>query len=581
MRNTFTVWAPNATTVELDVLGRRHAMSPQEMGWYSVDLEVSVEEAYGFAIDGGEVRPDPRSHAQPHGVHGPSQLVDHRAFEWHDAEWHGFALRDAVIYELHVGTFTSEGGFDAAIERLEHLVALGVNAIELMPVVEFPGTRGWGYDGVDLFAPHHAYGGPDGLKRLVDACHARGLAVVLDVVYNHLGPEGNYLPEFGPYLTDRYTTPWGHALNVDGPDSDAVRDFVLANAEMWLRDYHCDGLRLDAVHELYDISATHILESVAQHVERLRGELGRELWVIAESDSNDPRLVRERDRGGYGLDAQWSDNFHHSLHALLTGERNGYYVDFGGLEAVVAALRHAFVYTGQYSTYRRRRFGRPIGDLPLARFLGYAQNHDQAGNRARGERLSQLVSPGRARVAAALTLLSPFVPLLFAGEEWAASTPFQYFTDLGDRWLRRSVSEGRRHEFVDFGWPPSDVPDPQAMETFERSRLRWDEVETGEHARMLAWYRDLVALRMATPALRDGDQRGVDAWCDEDSGALGYAKADLQLICNLGAAPISTAQVGEGAVLLLSSEPLLIPDASAPALIPPDAVAIWRTMPTR
>ncbi|HYL71812.1 MAG TPA: malto-oligosyltrehalose trehalohydrolase, partial [Candidatus Dormibacteraeota bacterium] len=462
MSHTFRVWAPSAGHVTLQLDGAQHAMTEAGDGWWEAAPDGAAPGGrYGFSIDGGEALPDPRSPSQPEGVHGLSQLVDHASFAWSDSGWRGFPLREAVMYELHIGTFSPEGSFSAAIEHLDHLVALGVNAVELMPVAEFAGARGWGYDGVDLFAPHSAYGGPDGLKQLVDACHAHGLAVVMDVVYNHVGPEGNHLGAFGPYFTDSYATPWGQAWNFDGPDSDAVRDFIVDNAVMWLRDYHCDGLRLDAVHAIIDTSATHILEDLSVRVEALRDELGRELWVIAESDANDPRLVMERRLGGYGLHATWNDNFHHALHAALTGERTGYYLDFGSLTDVCTALRQAFVYTGQYSPFRRRRFGRSIGEMPLARFAGYAQNHDQVGNRAAGERLSALVSRGRMRVAAALTLLSPFVPLLFQGEEWAASTPFQYFTDFDDRRLRRAVSEGRRSEFRDFGWRPEDVPDPQ------------------------------------------------------------------------------------------------------------------------
>ena len=573
MTRTMRVWAPQARSVEIEVNGRRHVMAPEERGWFAVEIDIGVDDAYMFVLDGGRPRPDPRSAHQPHGVHGPSQVVDHDGFRWSDGAWRGLALRDAVIYELHTGTFTPEGTFSAAVDRLDHLVDLGVDAVEIMPVAEFAGRRGWGYDGVDLFAPHHAYGGPDGLKTLVDACHRRGLAVIMDVVYNHVGPEGNYLGEYGPYHNGRYSTPWGDAMNYDGPGSDDVRGFALDNATMWLRDYHCDGLRLDAVHAIFDMSAVHLLEAIATRVAQLAAELGRQLWVIAESDLNDPRVVRDRDHGGYGIEAQWSDDFHHALHALLTGERGGYYADFGDAGDVTAALEHAFVYTGQYSRYRQRSHGRSIGSLPLTAFLGYAQNHDQVGNRAAGERLAHLVPPARARMAAALVLLSPFVPLLFQGEEWAASAPFQYFTDLGDDWLRRFVSEGRRHEFAGFGWDPKDVPDPQDVATFMRSKLDWDEVERGEHAAMLRWYRDLIALRRATPALRSGDAAQVRTRCDPDQPLIVYGNAGLVVACNLGTTPACVPEA-DGAELLLGSSGMR---AGAAPELPPDAVAVWRS----
>ncbi|HEX6538477.1 MAG TPA: malto-oligosyltrehalose trehalohydrolase [Candidatus Dormibacteraeota bacterium] len=557
MTRGFAVWAPHARSVEVELRGGRAAMSPAAMGWFTADLDAAPGDDYWFVLDGGPRRPDPRSQHQPEGVLGPSRLVDHSAFAWTDAGWRGFDLRDAVLYELHVGTFTPQGTFTAAIERLDHLVELGVNAVELMPVAEFSGMRGWGYDGVDLFAPHHAYGGPDGLKALVDASHARGLAVVMDVVYNHLGPEGNYLADFGPYFTGAYATPWGPAVNYDGGGSDEVRGFVIDNALMWLRDYHFDGLRLDAVHAIIDTSAVHILEAIAGRVAELAADLGRTLWVVAESDLNDPRLVREPERGGHGLTAQWSDDFHHAVQALLTGDCGGYYADFGDIESVALALRQAFVYAGRYSRYRGHTFGRSIGDVPLTRFVGYAQNHDQVGNRATGERLCHLVSGGRARIAAALALLSPFVPLVFQGEEWAASSPFQYFTDLGDPALRRAVSEGRRSEFAVFGWDPAQVPDPQDPATFARSVLRWDELSQEEHASMLGWYRELIALRRATPGLRGGDARQVYTRCDPDARLLVYANAGIVVACNLGTEVAFIDEVGGEAVA-------------------PDAAAVWR-----
>jgi maltooligosyltrehalose trehalohydrolase len=526
-------------------------------GWFVADvLDAHAGDDYAFALDGGPPRPDPRSPWQPAGIHGPSRLVDHAGFEWSDATWRGTSLAGAILYELHVGTFTPAGTFDAVIDRLPELVGLGVTAIELMPVAEFPGERGWGYDGVDLFAPHHAYGGPDGLKRLVDACHAHGLGVVLDVVYNHLGPAGNYLREFGPYFTDRHATPWGEAVNLDGPDSDPVRAFVVDNASMWLRDYHVDGLRLDAVHAIVDTSAVHLLEALSERVDALEAQLGRSLFLIAESDLNDPRIVCPREVGGYGMDAQWSDDFHHALHAVLTGERGGYYADFGALADVAAALTRVFVNDGRYSGFRRRRFGRPVRGLPGWRFLGYLQNHDQIGNRAAGERMSMLVSPGRCAIGAALVLTSPFVPLLFQGEEWGARTPFLYFTDHHDPQLARAVSDGRRREFAHFGWQPEDVPDPQARDTFVRSRLDWSERARAPHADLLAWYRALIRLRRAHPALADGRIDAVGVRFDESVPWLVVERGPITVACNLGReAALVPLRDHRPATVLLASQP--------------------------
>ena len=566
-----SVWAPDAKRVDLVALETARAMEETGGGWFACNDDIPAGRDYAFSVDGGEAMPDPRSRWQPAGVHGPSRIVEERRTR-ERGPWRGFPIQDAVIYELHIGTFTPEGTFISAISRLDHLVELGVNAIELMPVAEFPGRRGWGYDGVDLFAPHSAYGGPEGLHRLVHASHARGIGVILDVVYNHVGPEGDYLSAFGPYFTNRYETPWGSAFNFDGEHSDEVRRFVLDNVEMWLREYSFDGLRLDAVHAIIDTSPLHILEAIATRVDELAAELGRELWVIAESDSNDPRLVRERERGGYGLGAQWNDDFHHALHALLTGEQHGYYEDFGGPDEMRTALLQTFVYAGQYSRHRKRTVGRPAGDLPRSRCITYSRNHDQIGNRAAGERLCHLVSEGRARMAAALTLLSPMVPLLFQGEEWAASTPFQYFTDLGDAHLRKAVTNGRRREFRAFGWPPESIPDPQALATFERSILLWDEVRTGTHAPMLAWYRRLIELRRARLLAPEIETAPTSARYDSARSLLLYSHTDLLVCCNLGTDPVQVPEA-VGATLLLASDEAVHPDA-APTLAA-DSVAIW------
>ncbi|HUF91415.1 MAG TPA: malto-oligosyltrehalose trehalohydrolase, partial [Candidatus Limnocylindria bacterium] len=477
-----SVWAPETASVDAVLASGRVPMQPAEHGWWTTTTPVAAGTDYHFSVDGGEPVPDPRSPWQPAGVHGASRVLDHDDFAWTDSGWQAPPLASAVIYELHVGTFTPDSTFDAAIARLDHLVRLGVTHVEIMPVNEFPGRRGWGYDGVDLFAPHHGYGGPEGLKRLIDACHGRGLAVLIDVVYNHLGPSGNYLARFGPYFTSRYHTPWGDAVNLDGPGSDGMRRFICDNALMWLRDYHADGLRLDAVHAFIDTSAVHILEQLAAEVDALEATLGRHLVLIAESDLNDPRVVRGREAGGHGMDAQWSDDFHHALHVALTGERGGYYEDFESLRHLAEALEHTFVYRGTYSAHRRRTHGRPPDGLPPARFVHCMQNHDQVGNRAGGERSSHLMSVGRLKIAAALVLVPPYVPLLFQGEEWGATAPFQYFTEHEDPGLGRAVSEGRRREFAGFGWQPEDVPDPQAPETFLRSRLDWSETAREPHA---------------------------------------------------------------------------------------------------
>lgn len=521
----FSVWAPLAERVELEFRGARLPLRPAGAGWWEVEAEAAAGDRYGYLLDGDGPFPDPRSRLQPDGVHGLSAVYDHSTFGWSDADWKGVELADAIVYELHVGTFTPEGTFEAAIAHLDHLVGLGVTAVELLPVAEFSGDRGWGYDGVDPFAVHHSYGGPDGLKRLVDACHARGLAVVMDCVYNHLGPEGNYLGRFGPYFTDRYSTPWGAAVNFDGPWSDHVREFVFENALMWLADFHCDGLRLDAVHAIWDFSAKHLLEELMERVRGLEPELGRRLFVIAESDLNDPRVVASGERGGYSVDAQWSDDLHHALHAVLTGERQGYYEDFGEPEQLLKALRQAFVYDGVYSRHRRRRHGRRPEGIAPGSFLAYAQNHDQVGNRAAGERLSHLVPEAKLRAAAAVVLLSPFVPMLFQGEEWGAGTPFQFFSSHQDEALAGATSEGRMSEFRAFGWSPEEVPDPQDPRTYLRSKLDWAELERQPHRSLLEWHRKLIELRKRT--------QGAAVSVELEGQALTIRRGPLSARCDL------------------------------------------------
>jgi maltooligosyltrehalose trehalohydrolase len=569
------LWAPKANRVDLEIRGVRLAMSKPEEGWWEVQTELATPGAdYGFMVDGGQPLPDPRSAWQPHGVHGPSKIYDHQAFYWTDTGWQPAPLSSAVIYELHVGTFSPEGTFAGVAKRLDHLMDLGVTHLELMPVNGFSGSRGWGYDGVNLFAPHEAYGGPQGLKGLVDDCHARGLAVILDVVYNHLGPEGNYLEQFGPYLTDRYSSPWGKAVNLDGPGSDEVRRFFCDNALMWLRDYHFDGLRIDAVHAIVDTSAVHFLEQLAVEVEELQAQVGRHLTLIAESDLNDPRVIRPREIGGYGIDAQWNDDFHHALHTVLTGERDGYYSDFGSLSDLAKALNQAFIYDGRYSEYRQRRHGRPVKGLSGLKFLAYLQNHDQVGNRAKGERSSHLMSTGRLKVAAALVFTSPFIPMLFQGEEWGSSSPFRYFTDHSDPELQQAVREGRQQEFAAFGWKPETVPDPQAVKTFERSKLDWDERSREPHCSLLDWHRRLIHLRRNLPSLTDGRLDRVRVAFNEEALWLALERGPITVLCNL-VNRIQCIPLGEGrstGVLLSSEEGIRI--SSGGAELPADSVVI-------
>jgi maltooligosyltrehalose trehalohydrolase len=535
---TLSVWAPKPGRVALEIGHQRLAMHRQPGGWWSIETELLAPGVdYAFVLDSAKPLPDPRSPSQPNGVHGRSRIVDHGAFGWSDRGWNPPPLSSAIIYELHVGTFTAAGTFEAVIERLPHLTELGITHVELMPVAEFSGERGWGYDGVDLYAPHHAYGGPDGLKRLVDACHARGLAVLLDVVYNHFGPSGNYLAQYGPYQTEHHRTPWGDAVNSDRRGSTEVRRFLCDNALMWLRDYHFDGLRLDAVHAIVDSSAIHFLEQLAEEVAALQAQLGRHLTLLAESNLNDPRIVRPPEAGGYGIAAQWSDDFHHALHAWLTGERSGYYADFGSLAQLAKALRNAYVYDGCFSEYRGRCHGRPPTGLSGHHFLGYAQTHDQVGNRARGERSSMLMNVNCLKIAAALVMTAPFVPMLFQGEEWGASTPFLYFSSHPERELGQAVSEGRRREFSSFGWDPGEISDPQAIETFTRSKLGWAEIARQPHADLLQWHRDLIRLRKQSPELTDGRLDQVEVQFDERARWFTMSRGPMTVLVNFAQEP--------------------------------------------
>jgi maltooligosyltrehalose trehalohydrolase len=527
------IWAPLAQKVEAEIAGKRRPMQATDGGWWQVANDALQHDAdYCLWVDGTGPLPDPRSAYQPKGVAGKSRWVDHARFTWRDAAWKPLPLREAIIYELHIGTFTQDGTFASAIERLDALVELGITHVELMPVVEFAGSRGWGYDGVLLYAPHHAYGGPDGLKAFVDACHQRGLNVLLDVVYNHLGPVGNCLEAFGPYFTDNYRTPWGKAVNLDGPWSHEVRHYFIDNALTWLRDYHIDGLRIDAVHALIDRSAIHFLEQLAGDVKAFGLLLGTTPCVIAESDLNDPRLVRPLAQGGMGVDAQWNEDFHHALHTLLTGEQFGYYADYGKLSDLARVLCVNFCYDDRHSRYRRRHHGRSAASLEGAQFVACLQNHDQVGNRGAGERISHLVDAPRAKLGAAVVLLSPFVPLLFQGEEWSATAPFQYFTDFIDPAVRENVRMGRRAEFNAFGWAEDAIPDPQDSATFARSKLDWSERSGKRHADMLQWYQALIALRQREPDFGAGPLDPAGVRYSEDGGWLRFRRGRFEVACN-------------------------------------------------
>ena len=535
------VWAPGAGSVAALVDGTRVDLASADGGWWRAAHPVEHGTDYAFLLDGNEdPLPDPRSRWQPHGVHGASRAYDHTLFEWTDRDWPGRQLPGSVFYELHIGTFTPEGTLAAAVEKLDHLARLGIDVVQLMPVAAFPGVAGWGYDGVHPYAVHEPYGGPDAMKRFVDACHARGLAVCLDVVYNHLGPSGNYLPRFGPYFSDNHHTPWGQGINLDDEGADEVRRWIIDNAVSWLRDFHVDALRLDAVHALADDSPAHVLAELSREVDALSVALGRPLSLVAESDLNRPSTVLPVAAGGLGMTAQWSDDFHHALHALLTGESQGYYADFAedAYAALAKTLTGAFFHDGSFSSFRGEDWGAPVdrSRVPGWHFLGYLQTHDQVGNRAMGERISHLASPGLAQIGAALYLLSPFTPMLFMGEEWGASTPWQYFTSHEEPALAEAVREGRRREFGSHGWAAEDVPDPQAPSTVEASRLDWSESVSAERqASMLAWYRSLIALRRAEPELSDPRLDRVSVTYDASARWIVVSRGDLRMVCNVAA----------------------------------------------
>ena len=544
-RGPYDVWAPRAERLRLSLAGDVVTMRRTSDGWWTpaaptpdpADGDVD----YGYLIDDSDaVRPDPRSRRQPDGVHTHSRTFDASAHPWSDGSWTGRQLAGSVVYELHLGTFTPEGTLDAALGKLDHLRSIGVDLVELMPVNAFGGAYNWGYDGVGWFAVDETYGGPAAYQRFVDGCHAAGLGVIQDVVYNHLGPSGNYLPLFGPYLTSGRNT-WGDSVNLDGDDAAEVRRHIIDNALMWLGDYHVDGLRLDAVHALQDSSPTHLLEELAVEVAALSAHRGVPLTLIAESDLNDPRLVTPREAGGYGLDAQWSDDFHHAVHVALTGETDGYYADFEPLGALAKVCEKGFFHDGTFSSFREADHGVPIdlAAMPTWRLVVCSQNHDQVGNRAVGDRITEALDDDQLACAALLTLCGPFTPMLFQGEEWAASTPFQFFTAHEEPELGRATAEGRIGEFAKMGWDPSVVPDPQDPATFERSKLDWSELSSERGARMLSVYRRLAALRRAEPALTDPSFLATACEADEEARSFSMVRGDLQVLVNFGDAPMA------------------------------------------
>lgn len=517
-RCQFLVWAPAAEQVDVHIVSPHERLLHLEKdarGYHCASVDgVEPGSLYFYRLDNNEERPDPASRSQPEGVHGPSQIVTYE-FPWDDSQWHGIPLKKYVLYELHVGTFTNEGTFDSVIPLIERLKELGITALELMPVAQFPGSRNWGYDSVYPFAVQDSYGGMPGLKRLINACHKEGMGVVLDVIYNHLGPEGNYLERFGPYFTDRYHTPWGKAINFDGTYSDEVRRFFIDNACYWFTEFHVDALRLDALHAILDFSPRPFLEELATSVRELKASLKRNIYLIGESDANDHRLLCSPRLGGYGLDAQWNDDFHHALHVLLTGERSGYYQDFGQVQQMAKAFREGFIYSGQYSPHRKRRHGSSSKDIRADRFVVFIQNHDQVGNRMLGTRLSQLVSFDKLKLAAGVVILSPFIPLIFMGEEYGETASFQYFTDHSEQALIEAVRLGRREEFATFQWH-GEIPDSQDEATFLRSKLNHKLKGIGHHRVLLSYYKELLRLRKEIAALRFLSKENMEVQAFED-----------------------------------------------------------------
>ncbi|MFH1442303.1 MAG: malto-oligosyltrehalose trehalohydrolase [Candidatus Omnitrophota bacterium] len=535
----FVVWAPLVTKVNLNIVYpalRKIPMQKDNHGYWRVELnDVTEDTRYFYVLENSRERPDPASFFQPRGVHAGSQIVNHRVFKWQDDKWQGIYQEKMIIYELHIGVFTEQGDFDAVIERLDDLIELGVNTIELMPVAQFPGDRNWGYDGAYLFAVQNSYGGPDGLKRLVNACHNKGLSVLLDVVYNHLGPEGNYLSDFAPYFTYKYKTPWGRAVNFDDDYNEGVRNFFIENALYWFKNYHIDGLRLDAIHGIFDNSQKHILKELSEKVDEFSAQEGRKFYLIAESDLNDSTVIRAKDAGGYGIDAQWCDDFHHCIHTLVTGEDTGYYVDYGKASDLVKSFKEGFVYSGQYSEFRKKAHGNSSADIPAGCFVVFSQNHDQVGNRGNGERLSVLTDFDSLKLSAATVFFSSYIPLLFMGEEYGEDNPFLYFVSHSDEGLIEAVRQGRKNEFKSFGWE-QQPPDPQSEETFSASKLKWDKRRQGKHKVLFDFYRQLINMRKTIPSLANLDKKNQEVIGLEDKKIIilyrWFAKSKICCIMN-------------------------------------------------
>ncbi|MCU0565605.1 MAG: malto-oligosyltrehalose trehalohydrolase [Oculatellaceae cyanobacterium Prado106] len=561
----FTLWAPLLQQVAVHITAPTPQLIPLQpigRGYWQGTIAAEPGTQYFYQLDGEVDRPDPASQLQPLGVHGASEVVDPAAYGWGDRDWTGLPWKQYVIYELHVGTFTPEGTFEAMIPRLAELKALGITAIELMPVCQFPGTRNWGYDGVYPYAVQHSYGGVAGLKQLVDACHQQGMAVILDVVYNHLGPEGNYLWGLGTYFTERYKTPWGSAVNYDDAYSDGVREYFVQNVRYWFEQFHIDALRLDAVHAIYDFGAKHILQEMAEATAQLAQQQGRSLYLIAESDLNDPRLLRAGDQGGYGLDAQWNDDFHHALHTLLTGENQGYYEDYGALHHLAKAYQENFVYTWNYSPHRKRLHGAPAPDCSPSQFVVFSQNHDQVGNRMEGDRLCRLVDFESQKLAAAAVLLSPSIPMLFMGEEYGEKSPFLFFIDHGDANLVEAVRSGRKAEFAAFH-AAGEPPDPQSVETFERSQLHWDDRHQGQSGRLWSFYQSLIQFRSNHSVFLNPNRANIEAIALESEKVLKLRlwQQNEQIFClfnfSTTATPIKvTLPPGTWKIALNSADPI-------------------------
>lgn len=569
---SFEVWAPRPDRVQLEVNGTRHPMVRDTGNWWRAEVDAPADSRYGFVLDDDDTAlPDPRSARQPDGVHGPSQL-------WRPATgpapWAGRSIEGATIYELHIGTFTPAGTLDAAAEKLDHLVDLGVDFVELMPVNAFSGTHGWGYDGVLWYAVHEPYGGPDALVRFVDACHAHGLGVLIDAVFNHLGPSGNYLPRFGPYLSSG-SNPWGESINIADEGADEVRRYIIDCALRWMRDFGADGLRLDAVHALVDTTAIHILEELSAETDDLAAQLGRPLSLIAESDMNDPRTITPRAQGGLGLTAQWDDDIHHAIHTAVSGERQGYYSDFGSMQTLAQTLAHGFYHAGTFSSFRGRRHGRPldIATIPATRLLAYTLTHDQVGNRAVGDRPSQNLTPGQLAVKAALALGSPYTAMLFMGEEWGSRSPFQFFSSHPEPELARATAEGRKAEFAAHGWDADEIPDPQDPATFERSKLNWGEVDDGVHARLHDTYRGLIALRHNESDFADPWLTHLRIDYDEAARWIIMYRGEFAVVCNLADTAVTVPVTGE--VVLAWEQPA--PDGDG-TRIPGQSFAVLRTL---